>query len=94
MIQLAHRHDQVHRGEHEDLAGQAEQRAGVILLQFERLAEQRLGFLGVETFEQEAAEGALRTSDELVAAAEKLGLDPILACSIIDIGVSPSEFPS
>ena len=33
-------------------------------------------------------------SDELIAAAEKLGLDPILACSIIDIGVRPSAFPS
>ena len=32
-------------------------------------------------------------SDELVAEAEKLGLDPILACSIIDIGVGPSAFP-
>lgn len=32
-------------------------------------------------------------SDELVSEAEKLGLDPILACSIVDIGVSPSAFP-
>jgi predicted CoA-binding protein len=32
-------------------------------------------------------------SDELVAEANKLGLDPILACSIVDIGVSPAEFP-
>ena len=32
-------------------------------------------------------------SDELVAEAEKLGLDPILACSIVDLGVSPSAFP-
>ncbi len=32
-------------------------------------------------------------SEELVAAAEKLGLDPILACSIIEIGVRPSAFP-
>ena len=32
-------------------------------------------------------------SDELVAEAEKLGLDPIQACSIIDIGVRPSAFP-
>jgi uncharacterized protein len=32
-------------------------------------------------------------SDELIAEAEKLGLDPILACSIIEIGVSPSAFP-
>lgn len=32
-------------------------------------------------------------SDELVAEAARLGLDPILACSIIDIGVSPSAFP-
>jgi len=32
-------------------------------------------------------------SDELVAEARKLGLDPILACSIVDIGLSPAEFP-
>ena len=33
-------------------------------------------------------------SDELVAEARKLGLDPILACSIVDIGLSPAEFPN
>lgn len=32
-------------------------------------------------------------SDELVAAAGKLGLDPILACSIVEIGVSPARYP-
>ncbi len=32
-------------------------------------------------------------SDELIEAAQALGLDPILACSILDIGVSPGEFP-
>jgi predicted CoA-binding protein len=32
-------------------------------------------------------------SDELVEKARALGLDPILACSIVDIGVSPSQFP-
>lgn len=32
-------------------------------------------------------------STELVAAAEELGLNPIQACSIVDIGVSPAEFP-
>lgn len=32
-------------------------------------------------------------SDELIAEAEKLGLDPILECSIVEIGVSPSAFP-
>jgi len=31
-------------------------------------------------------------SDKLVAAARDLGLDPILACSIVEIGSSPSEF--
>ena len=30
-------------------------------------------------------------SDELVEQAKALGLDPILACSIIEIGVSPAE---
>jgi predicted CoA-binding protein len=33
-------------------------------------------------------------SDELLAAAQDLGLDPIVACSIVDIGASPSEFPA
>ncbi len=32
-------------------------------------------------------------SEDFVAEARKLGLDPILACSIIEIGVSPGEFP-
>lgn len=31
-------------------------------------------------------------SDELLEQARKLGLDPIVACSIIDIGESPAEF--
>ncbi|HUU84249.1 MAG TPA: CoA-binding protein [Phycisphaerae bacterium] len=32
-------------------------------------------------------------SEELVAAATRLGLEPILACSIVDLGVSPAQFP-
>jgi predicted CoA-binding protein len=32
-------------------------------------------------------------SDELVARARALGLDPLLACSIIEIGATPREFP-
>lgn len=32
-------------------------------------------------------------SDQLVAEAGRLGLDPILACSIIDIGATPAEYP-
>jgi uncharacterized protein len=32
-------------------------------------------------------------SDELVAAAEKAGLNVIQACSIVDIGMSPHELP-
>ncbi len=31
-------------------------------------------------------------SDELVQEAEKLGLDPILACSIVELGVTPRQF--
>ena len=31
-------------------------------------------------------------SDELVAAAEKLGLNTVQACSIVDIGLSPHQF--
>lgn len=32
-------------------------------------------------------------SEELVAKAKELGLEPILACSIIEIGATPREFP-
>ena len=32
-------------------------------------------------------------SDEFVEEARKLGLDAILACSIIELGVSPVQFP-
>lgn len=32
-------------------------------------------------------------SDELVEKAKELGLDPILACSIVDLGVTPAHFP-
>jgi len=31
-------------------------------------------------------------SDELVDKAKSLGLDPILACSIVDLGASPNDF--
>lgn len=30
--------------------------------------------------------------DEVVARATELGLDPIVACSIVDLGVSPGQF--
>lgn len=33
-------------------------------------------------------------SEELVTEAESLGMDPILACSIVDLGVTPAEFPA
>ncbi|MCC7291106.1 MAG: CoA-binding protein [Phycisphaerales bacterium] len=32
-------------------------------------------------------------SDPLVEAARTLGLDPILACSIVEVGISPSALP-
>lgn len=32
-------------------------------------------------------------SDELIEQARALGLEPILACSIVDIGASPADFP-
>lgn len=32
-------------------------------------------------------------SDELIEKAKALGLDPILACSIVDLGVTPEQFP-
>jgi uncharacterized protein len=31
-------------------------------------------------------------SDEVVAKAREMGLDPIIACSIIDVGESPQQF--
>ena len=33
-------------------------------------------------------------SDELVAAAQEAGLNVIQGCSIVDLGVTPSQFPS
>jgi predicted CoA-binding protein len=33
-------------------------------------------------------------SDEIVARAEELGLNPIQACSIVDLGVTPGQFPA
>ncbi len=32
-------------------------------------------------------------SEDLVAESKRLGLQPILACSIIEIGVTPAQFP-
>lgn len=32
-------------------------------------------------------------SEELVSKAKEMGLKPILACSIVEIGLSPSQFP-
>ena len=32
-------------------------------------------------------------SRELIQKAKSLGLDPILGCSIVELGVSPSDFP-
>ena len=32
-------------------------------------------------------------SDELLGEARKLGLEPILACSIVDVGVLPEQLP-
>lgn len=32
-------------------------------------------------------------SEELIAEARRLGLNPVLACSIVDIGLSPAMFP-
>lgn len=33
-------------------------------------------------------------SDELAAKAKELGLEPIIACSIVDVGMSPSDLDS
>ena len=33
-------------------------------------------------------------SEELATEAEAFGLDPILACSIVDLGMSPAQFPA
>lgn len=41
-----------------------------------------------EFFVNPGAEG-----DELLNEARRLGLEPIVACSIVDLGVSPAQFP-
>lgn len=54
--------------------------------------------LGLKVIEEIAQKGAKELffnpgseSDELVAKAKGLGLSPILACSIVDLGMSPEE---
>lgn len=56
--------------------------------------------LGMDVLEDVAAVGAGEfwvnpgaESDELVARARELGLDPIVACSIVAIGESPGNLP-
>jgi predicted CoA-binding protein len=55
--------------------------------------------VGIKVLPEIAARGAGELwlnpgseSDELVAAAEKKGLNVVQACSIVDIGLSPSQF--
>ena len=55
--------------------------------------------VGMQMLEQIATKGCREfwlnpgsESDELVARARQLGLDPIIACSIVDLGLSPSAF--
>ncbi|MDX1948580.1 MAG: CoA-binding protein [Pirellulaceae bacterium] len=54
--------------------------------------------IGLATLPEIAARGAAEVwlnpgsdSEELVAAARKLGIEPIQACSIVGIGISPHE---
>ncbi|EAQ80495.1 CoA-binding protein [Blastopirellula marina] len=54
--------------------------------------------IGIELLEEIAAAGATEVffnpgaeSEELLAKARALGIDPIQACSIVDVGMSPRE---
>lgn len=56
--------------------------------------------IGLAVLEEVAAKGCDELwlnpgsdSDEVVQRARDLGLEPIVACSIVDVGVSPSQFP-
>lgn len=56
--------------------------------------------MGVKVLADIAAKGVAELyvnpgaeSDELLTRARTLGLDPIVACSIVEIGVSPSSLP-
>lgn len=55
--------------------------------------------IGIQMLDQIAAKGCDELflnpgseSDELVAAAEQRGLQPLLACSIVAVGMSPQQF--
>jgi predicted CoA-binding protein len=55
--------------------------------------------IGLSALEDMASAGASEffvnpgaESDELVERAKALGMDPILACSIIEVGASPSDY--
>ncbi len=54
--------------------------------------------IGLKVMEEIAAKGCDELwlnpgsdGDEVVAKARELGLDPIIACSIVDVGTSPSD---
>lgn len=56
--------------------------------------------VGAKVMEEIAAKGCDELflnpgteSEEVVAKARELGMEPLLACSIVDVGRSPSEFP-
>ena len=55
--------------------------------------------IGLKTLDEVAAKGCDefwlnpgRDREEVVARAGEVGLDPIIACSIVDVGVSPHQF--
>lgn len=57
--------------------------------------------VGITLLEEIAAKGCREfwlnpgsESPELVAKARRLGLEPILDCSIVDLGLSPAQFPA
>lgn len=57
--------------------------------------------VGVKAMDEVAAKGCKELflnpgadAPEVVARAQELGLDPIVACSIVDLGTSPARFPS
>ncbi|MEM6798815.1 MAG: CoA-binding protein [Planctomycetota bacterium] len=57
--------------------------------------------IGVEAMDDVAAKGCGELwlnpgadGPQVVARAQELGLDPIIACSIVDVGENPSEMPN
>ncbi len=73
---------------------------GEITVKLDRITVYLPPPIGLKALPEIAAAGAREVyfnpgaeSPELVAEAERLGIKPILACSIVELGVSPAMFP-